>query len=351
MSQAASHGIHGENLTGGLLAGSENDQQIKNVGLRSVYEPISSELERVEKILQSQLRSDTPWVQQLLQHNWINGGKRMRPVFLLLSGACCGKLTESHLHVAAAVEMIHAATLVHDDILDQAETRRHQPTVNAKWGNRVSVLLGDFLFTHAFHLASAANSVDAVQILAESSNRVCEGEIQQNAWQGNFDLSEEDYLGMISQKTAELCGCSCRLGAMLSDASTTTIDEFGKYGINLGVAFQIVDDVLDLVGSPTNVGKTLGTDLFNQKATLPIIHCLKNLSETESGRFKALLTAEKTDVDDVIPFLNQTSSIEYARSVAQQHAENALSFAEPLDGGKYSKALQYLARFVLDRTH
>ena len=351
MSQAASHGIQGEDLAGGLMARSEKDQQMKNVGLRAVYEPISSELERVDQLLQKQLRSDTPWVQQLLQHNWINGGKRIRPVFLLLSGACCGELTQSHEQVAASVEMVHAATLVHDDILDQAETRRHQPTVNAKWGNRASVLLGDFLFTHAFHLASVSNSISAVQMLAESSNRVCEGEIQQNAWQGNFDLSEEDYLGMISQKTAELCGCSCRLGALLSHASTATINEFGKYGINLGVAFQIIDDVLDLVGSPSNVGKTLGTDLFNQKATVAIIHSLKNLPENEGRQLKALLSTEATNVDDVIPFLDQTSSIEYARSVAQHHAENALRFAEPLDGGKYSRALQHLARFVLDRTH
>jgi octaprenyl-diphosphate synthase len=351
VSQAASRGMQGDDLAENLLARSDEDGRLQRVDLESVYEPIAAELAQVEQLLQIELRNQTPWVDQLMEHNWINGGKRIRPVFLLLSGACCGKLQQSHLQMAAAVEMVHAATLIHDDILDKAATRRHQPTVNAKWGNRVSVLLGDFLFTHAFHLASVSLSVEAVKMLAESSNRVCEGEIQQNAWQGNFDLSEKDYLSMISHKTAELCGCSCRLGALLSDAPAATIEEFGAYGRNLGVAFQIIDDVLDLVGSQTKVGKTLGTDLVNQKSTLPIIHCLKNSNDDERSRLEALLKSESTSIDDVIPFLDRTSSIEYARSVAQDHAENALRFAEPLDRGRYSFALRRLAKFVLDRTH
>ena len=164
-------------------------------------------------------------------------------------------------------------------------------------------------------------------------------------------MSEQDYLSMISHKTAELCGCSCRLGALLSDAPIALIEDFREYGRNLGVAFQIIDDVLDLVGSQNKVGKTLGTDLLNQKSTLPIIHCLKFSNDDERKHLKVLLQTESTSIDDVLPFLERTSSIEYARSVAQDHAENALRFAEPLGRGDYSLALQRLAKFVLDRTH
>ena len=351
MSQTASHGMQGDDLNQGLMPRTGDESRLKKVDLESVYEPIRCHLDHVERLLNVELQSETPWVDELLQHGWINGGKRIRPVFLLLSGACCGELQQSHIQLAAAVEMIHAATLIHDDVLDKAETRRHRPTANSKWGNRVSVLLGDFLFTHAFHVAALSLSSEAVKILAESSNRVCEGEMQQNAWQGNFDLSEEDYLAMISRKTAELCGCSCRLGALLSGAETAEITEFGAYGQNLGVAFQIIDDVLDLVGQQNKVGKTLGTDLVNQKPTLPVIHCLRNLNQTERCRLDLKLKSKSTTVEDVIPFLKRTSSIEYARSVAHGHAESALRFGEQLDDGEYSVALQRLARFVLERTH
>ncbi len=351
MSQAASHGMQGDDVSHRLVARSEDEQRLQKVDLESVYAPIGRELDQLEKLLRRELQSQTPWVDQLLQHNWINGGKRIRPVFLLLSGACCGELQESHVELAAAVEMVHAASLIHDDVLDKADTRRHRPTVNATWGNRVSVLLGDFLFTHAFHLASLSMSAKAVKFLAESSNKVCEGEMQQNAWQGNFDLNERDYLSMISCKTAELCGCSCRIGAMLSGANNATIEEFGTYGNNLGVAFQIIDDVLDLVGQPNKVGKTLGTDLLNQKPTLPIIHSLKHSDVSVKSRLRSLLTSESTRVEDVMPYLDRTSSIEYARTIAQDHAQSALKFAEATKQGKYSAALQQLAKFVLDRTY
>ena len=158
--------------------------------LELVYAPIAAELKQVETILQTELRSDAPFVDQLLEHSWLLGGKRIRPVFLLLSGAAVGQLTPAHFQLAAALEMIHTATLVHDDILDQADTRRHRPTANSIWGAKQSILLGDYLFTHSFHIAAKGGSCEALQMLAQASNRVCEGEMRQNAWQGDFELSE-----------------------------------------------------------------------------------------------------------------------------------------------------------------
>lgn len=322
----------------------------RSMELSDVYRPIEKDLREVEMILRNELQSETPFVDQLLEHSWLMGGKRIRPVFLLLAAAACGKVSAQHHQLAAALEMIHTATLIHDDVLDDAKVRRHRATANSQWDNKVSVLLGDYLFTNSFHVASLAGSAEALQMLAQASNRVCEGEMRQNAWKGNFDLKEADYLKMISEKTAELCGVGCRIGAFLSGANETTVDQFEAYGRHLGVAFQIIDDVLDIVGDQTQVGKTLGTDLANQKPTLPIIHCLENIGN-EAEQLKLLLTDPGSTIDDVLPLLNRTQSLQYARDVAQQQAQAANSFAESLPANPFSAALQHLSMFVLKRTH
>ncbi len=322
-----------------------------SASLGSVYAPIANSLEKVEAILQRELRSDTPFVDQLLEHSWLLGGKRIRPVFLLLSGAACGNLTDAHYQLAAALEMIHTATLVHDDILDHADTRRHRPTANAIWGVQQSVLLGDYLFTHAFDVAAQGGSCEALQMLARASNRVCEGEMRQNAWQGDFDLSESDYLRMITEKTAELCGVGCKLGSFLSNADAAMVEQFDAYGRNLGVAFQIVDDILDIVGKDQQMGKTLGTDLVNQKPTLPVIHCLENLPTPERETFIHFLSAKDSSVEEFLEFLNRTNSIEYARQRARGHAEAAIEFSKSLPTNDYATALISLGDFVLKRTY
>jgi len=347
VSQAASRGVptgatsESKGVTAPAVAG---------VRLEDVYIPIQDDLVKVQHILRSELHSDTPFVDDLLEHSWLMGGKRIRPVFLLLSGASCGEITPAHLQMAAALEMIHTATLVHDDILDEAETRRHQATTNATWGTKVSVLLGDYLFTHAFHIAALSGSAEALRMLAQASNRVCEGEMRQNAWQGKFDLTEKDYLRMITEKTAELCGVGCQIGAYLSGASLKRVDGFDSYGRNLGVAFQVIDDILDIVGTQDNVGKTLGTDLLNQKPTLPVIHSLENLDDETKAEFVVVLKNASSTTPDILPFLNQTRSIEYAREIAQQHARLATQFAESLESNAFSNSLSLLAQFVLDRT-
>lgn len=349
VSQAASRGI--QSNEGNQSAAASALELDRSIDLQTIYAPIRNELTSVESILRAELSSETPFVDQLLQHSWLLGGKRIRPAFLLLSAASCGMVNESHLQLAAALEMIHTATLVHDDILDEAKTRRHRATANSIWGNKTSVLLGDYLFTHSFHVASLGGSVEALRLLAQASNRVCEGEMRQNAWQGNFELSEENYLRMITEKTAELCGVGCRLGAYLSNADAELTACFETYGRNLGVAFQVIDDVLDVVGRPDEVGKTLGTDLVNQKPTLPVIHCLEQSSENGRAGLKKVLVDSDSTNEDVLPFLNSTESIQYARRVAQDHAHKATEFARSLDPNEYSIALTRLAEFVLQRTH
>lgn len=350
MSQTISGGtsLEGQGRTAGIGGQTADD-------LVAVYAPIMSELKQVEAILASELKSDTPFVGQLLEHSRLLGGKRIRPVFLLLSAACSGSINPGHLKMAAALEMIHTATLVHDDILDNAETRRHRPTANSTWGPKQSVLLGDYLFTHAFHIAAQSGSAEALQMLAQASNRVCEGEMRQNAWQGEFDLSESDYLRMITEKTAELCGVGCRIGAFLSGASSEVVDAYEAYGRNLGVSFQIIDDVLDIVGTQTKVGKTLGTDLQNKKPTLPVIHALEHLEPAQAFEFKAFLVDPVGELDvqqqRLVSYLAKTDSIEYSRQRAREHAECAIEFAKSLPATSHSSALVSLADFVLSRTH
>ena len=319
--------------------------------LETIYGPIKEHLVEVENVLVRELKSDAPFVEELLEHSRKLGGKRMRPVFLLLSGGACGSLTEKHQYMAAALELIHTATLIHDDVLDHAETRRHLPTANSKWGSKVSVLLGDYLFTHSFHVASFADSVEALRILANASNRVCAGEMRQNAWVGNFELSEAEYLLMIADKTAELCSCGCRIGALLSGADENLANGFEEYGRNLGVAFQIIDDVLDIVGQTNKVGKTLGTDIINQKPTLPLIHCLANLPSEKRQELLDLLHSDERSVFKVMPYLEATDSLGYASSVATAHANRALEFVKALPESPYSKALASVADFVLERRH
>ena len=335
--------------------------------LTELYNPVSDHLAAVESILKTELSSDTPFVDELLEHSWLLGGKRMRPVLLLLSGlsfvnsettddrqsaaANQPQSTHERLHLmAAAVEMIHTATLVHDDILDKADLRRHKPTANAKWGDRVSVLLGDYLFTHAFHVASKSGSADGLGKLAAASNLVCAGEMKQNFHAGNFEIEEGLYFEIISEKTAELCAAACGIGAIIVGAGQNQVEAFEKYGRDLGIAFQIIDDVLDLVGSQTDVGKTLGTDLFNSKPTLPIIHCLQNLDKGRRDELLKLLHAGQ-DVRAVSALLCSTGSIKAARAVAQKHAAQAEAFAKQLAPNEASQALVKIAQFVLARSY
>ena len=237
--------------------------------------PIAGDLEEVERILGRTLRSRHAAVAQVVDHVRHYRGKRLRPVLLLLSARACGRLTPAHPILGAVVEMIHTATLVHDDVLDGATVRRHVATVNARWGTQASVLLGDYLFTHAFHLASTLDDVRACRLIGEATNRVCEGELCQGLEQGNLDLTEETYFDIIDGKTAELIACCCRLGAVYSGAAPEVVAGLARFGRNLGLAFQIADDLLDLVGEEKKTGKSLGTDVEQQKMTLPLIHLLE----------------------------------------------------------------------------
>src|SRR5438874_12437875 len=277
----------------------------------SFYTPIARDLDEVERILASSMAGRRPCVSPLVAHVRNYRGKRLRPALLLLTAHACGRVTPAHHTLAAVVEMIHTATLVHDDVLDSALMRRHLPTVNAGWGNQTSILLGDFLFTHAFHLASSVDA-QACRLIGAATNRVCEGELQQCTERGNLELNEEDYLDMIDGKTAELTSCCCRLAALYSGMPGNVVERLALYGRALGVAFQIADDLLDLVGEERATGKSLGTDVAQQKLTLPLIRLLGK--SPAASRVRELLGTPGNHKRDLLaPYLSQSDAVDYAR--------------------------------------
>lgn len=319
--------------------------------LQSLYAPVAAELAEVEGLLKAELRSDYPFVDELVRYGCLLGGKRLRPALLLLTAkAAGGRITREHVTLAAVVEMIHTATLVHDDVLDEAVMRRHLATVNARWDNEASVLLGDFLFTHAFFLASTLESVLGCRLIGRATNIVCEGELRQKGSRGNFLLSEAEYLEIIEAKTAELTAVSCRLGALFAGAAEEVVEHMNGYGRDLGIAFQIADDLLDVLGEEKMTGKSLGTDLEKQKPTLPVIRALEVASEVDRQAILELVSGDEQPRDRLAPFLDRYDAVEYARQRAFSFARRARRHLEGLASSAARDVLATLTEFVVSRS-
>jgi octaprenyl-diphosphate synthase len=290
-------------------------------------------------------------VDELVRYGCLIGGKRLRPALLLLCAKAVGQLRAEHLTLATVVEMIHTATLIHDDVLDEASTRRHLATVNSRWDNEASILLGDFLFSHAFHLASTLETTFACRQIGRATNRVCEGELRQKGSRGDFLLSEAEYLGIIEAKTAELTACSCELGAWYAGAGECRAAACGAYGRELGIAFQIADDVLDLVGDESTAGKSLGTDLAQHKPTLPVIRLMQLLDEGRRHELTQLLENGSDHRRDVLlPLLNRYDAIGYAVERAKHYAERARRQLDGLPTSPAVESLRRLTHFVVNRS-
>lgn len=318
----------------------------------SLFAPIAGDLAEVERILAQTLDSTRPGVDLLLRHLAHYKGKRLRPILLLLTAHACGNVTEAHHRLAAVVELIHTATLVHDDVLDGAAVRRHVPTVSALWGNQASILLGDYLFTHAFHLSSTLDDVRACRIIGEATNRVCAGELHQITRRGALDLGEHEYLDIIDAKTAELTACCCKLGALFSGMNEEVVERLENFGRSLGIAFQIADDLLDLVGEETLAGKSLGTDLEQQKLTLPLIHLLRHAAPEQAARVHAILSAAGNHKREaLLPELHAAGSLSYARQKAEAFAASARADLECLPSSQGRAILEALADRVVHRDH
>src|SRR5262245_58598754 len=263
--------------------------------LNGLIDCIATELSAVEQRFHDELSSDFDCVNALVRHVSRFRGKMLRPTLLLLAGRACAELTEAHVTLATVVEMVHMATLVHDDVLDEAELRRKGATLNHLRGNEAAVLLGDYLISHSYHLCSSLDSQLASRMIAHTTNQVCEGELLQIQNRNNFALDEETYLKIITSKTACLCATCCNLGARFSNASDDTIARLELYGLSVGTAFQIQDDILDIVGEARTVGKTLGIDIEKGKLTLPMIHFMRTAPKAHRTLLQSLLEGREPD--------------------------------------------------------
>jgi len=319
--------------------------------LAAVYAPIAPYLAEAERIFTAELASRFPFVQLLVDHCADFRGKRLRPALVLLTGQACGGIQPAHPVLAAVVEMIHTATLVHDDILDEAEIRRHAATVNSEWGNETAVLMGDFLFTHAFHLAASLESTLACRWIGHATNLVCEGEMQQVHNRGNVDLNESAYFEIIRGKTAELTAVSARLGAQYAGADPAAVDAMDRYGRDLGVAFQIADDVLDIWGDEDTTGKSLGTDLEKQKLTLPLIRLITESPAPLASRLRRLISQPSAGTrEELKPYLESSGALDYAWGQAKAYAAHAAKALENLPESAAKGLLRNLTQYVVRRS-
>jgi octaprenyl-diphosphate synthase len=315
------------------------------------YGPIAADLAEVERVLAEALANACPAVAELVGHVSRYRGKRLRPALLLLVAGACGRPNPAHHVLGAVVEMIHTATLVHDDVLDGASVRRHVPTVNAAWGNQASILLGDYLFTHAFHLSATLGDARACRIIGESTNRVCEGELRQGLERGNLDLREADYLEIIDGKTAELIACCGRLGALFAGVPDEVVESMARYGRWLGMAFQIADDLLDVVGEERTAGKSLGTDLEQQKMTLPLIRLLERAPPGLASRLRQLLAGPGNHKRAALrPHLAEAGALDYAYRRAEDFAARARAELDGLEPSPCRAVLESLCGRVVHRS-
>jgi octaprenyl-diphosphate synthase len=269
---------------------------------------------------------------------------------LLLAGAATGRLSEEHVVLGAVIEMVHTATLIHDDVLDEATTRRHVPTVNARWNEHTSILLGDYLFAQSFRLAATLSSTAACRQIGEASRLVCEGELRQVLGRDDLELDEEAYFDIIRAKTAELCRVACQLGAEYAGADAETIDRLACFGDAVGVAFQIADDYLDLWGDHLRVGKTLGTDIEQGKLTLPLIRMLETADAGERGRILRILAGPTDErVARIRPLLAKSDARQYTVQAAERFRDIALSALASLEDSDAKQSLWAMAEFSIAR--
>lgn len=290
-------------------------------------------------------------VSALLRHGVGLGGKRLRPAVHLLMAEALGGVDASHVVIGTVLEMVHTATLVHDDVLDEATTRRHLPTVNARWNNHTSILLGDYLFAQSFRLAATLETTRTCQWVGEAARLVCEGELRQVLGRGDVEIDRETYFEIIQGKTAELCRVACSLAAAEAGCDRKTVDRLAEYGNSLGIAFQIADDFLDLWGDDQAVGKTLGTDVEQGKITLPIIRLLET---AESSAKESILSVLRGPVDQrggrIRQWLDQSDARDFTVRTAMEFKDRALAAISDLPAGAAKNCLAEIAEFSVQRS-
>jgi octaprenyl-diphosphate synthase len=316
--------------------------------------PVEDDMRRVDAVIRARLASDVVLVAQVAEYIVGGGGKRLRPALVLLSAGACGYPGGSgrvgHLELAAVVEFIHTATLLHDDVVDGSEMRRGRSTANTEFGNAASVLVGDFLYSRAFQMMLSVDSMRVMQVLADATNTIAEGEVLQLMNCHDPEVGEARYLEVIRRKTAKLFEAAARLGAVLSNASPEVEAGLAEYGMRLGTAFQLVDDVLDYSGDAAAIGKSLGDDLAEGKPTLPLIRAMASGSAAQAATVRhAIVEGGRAEFASVMEVVRATGALDYAREVAVREAESARDALRGLAASEYRESLLELASFSVVR--
>ena len=311
---------------------------------------IGEDMAAVDRVLRENLRSDVALIRQVANYIIGGGGKRLRPALLLLAAHACGYRGRDHHPLAVAIELIHTATLLHDDVVDASDLRRGHATANAQFGNPASVLVGDFLYSRTFQLMVSVDRMRVLSIIADATNLIAEGEVMQLMHAGDAAVDEDGYFGVIERKTAKLFEAAGRLGAVLGDAPPPVEDALARYGMHLGTAFQIMDDVLDYSGDATEIGKNLGDDLAEGKMTLPLIRALALGTPEEASVIRhAVSGGGLTDFAPVVAALNRTGALAYARSRAQSESDAAAACIALLPPSPAASSLLQLSTFAAQR--
>jgi len=317
----------------------------------SAFRLIEDQLEHVKNLINQQLTipAKAADINRLLEHLKSHRGKMIRPGLVLLAGSSVGKVTDKHIHVAAIVEMIHNASLLHDDVIDEGQKRRGLPTINNLWGNESAVLLGDFLLSQVFKMCTDLGP-KITSVIAATAARTCEGELRQVIERQNWQLSEAEYIDIISEKSATFFSSCCRLGALLAQATEAEVESLAHFGLNAGIAFQITDDLLDLIGHESQIGKTTGTDVEKNKLTLAVIHLLRVVDQKEKNKIYSKLNhSVETNRNALLKMLRSYGSLEYANNQAQEFVDKAIKTLSGLKQSRAKDALIETAKFMANR--
>lgn len=305
----------------------------------------------VDAVIRKSLHSEVVLINQVADYIINSGGKRLRPALVLLSAGVFGKIEARHHELAAVVEFIHTATLLHDDVVDESALRRGRATANTLFGNAASVLVGDFVYSRAFQMMVGVQNMRVMDILAEATNIIAEGEVLQLLNINDADISDDDYLRVIHYKTAKLFEAATRLGAVICQASTEDENAMAEYGMRLGTAFQLIDDVLDLSGNSEDIGKSLGDDIAEGKPTLPLLFAMRHGDVKQSQLIRnAIEQGGLEDFSAIIKAVEQTGALDYVRNIAKQEAELACKAIQHLPSTPQLQALIQLAEFSVSRT-
>jgi len=320
--------------------------------MQQIRSSVAGEFEAVNRLIIEQLHSDVPMVENIGHYIVDAGGKRLRPLLSLLCGAAFGKCSERHVTFAAIIEFIHTATLLHDDVVDISSLRRGRATANAEFGNAPSVLVGDFLYTRAFQLMVQLQDMDVLRHMADTTNTIAEGEVLQLARAGNPDLSEADYLEVITRKTAVLFAAACYGSAALSGRPPAERRQMAEFGLNLGIAFQMIDDVLDYEGDPKTMGKNVGDDLTEGKTTLPLIRVMDQGSDGERELVRsAIINKSAAALPAIMAAVVRCGGTTYTRQQAQRYHDEAQGALTGLPQGPAKDALLAVTALSIHRDH